>query len=247
MSTSQLLAYLLDGQPHALAAPLERWLASTRFRAFADAYRPKIRKKIRGTRDAESVLDLCFELETAYLLVQERRFAVAYEHYGADRARGPDFTITYGSLTFNVEVTRQRAAPPDREASREPGGASSLRLTDTVSTKLRQLPAGVANLLVIVADDSTVDRADLPAGLRHLVSQIEQRDPASLARHRFRDPADFFRSYRRLSAVLLRGPWGDTAHRPFVFWPNPQAKHPLPSHLRTRLARWPDLSGTGAT
>jgi hypothetical protein len=234
MSSAHLLTYLFDGQPHPLTDTFTLWLASKRFRAFADSYKDKIRKKIRGTRDADTIRDLYFELETAYCLAQEKRFSVVYEHYGADKSRGPDFTVTFGSLTFNVEVTRLR--PSDRD---DPSpGHETARLVDTIAFKLRQLPPGTANLLVIFADNTLLQTIDLPQAIHHFKILLEQRDPAILARHRFLDPSDFFKYYLRLSAILLRGSCETDAARPLTYWPNPQAKHPLPSTVRTILTSW---------
>ena len=73
MQTDDLLHYLFDGQSNLLVQPMATWLASSRrFAAFATTFRDKIRKKIRTTEDEQSLLDLQLELETAYLLLQER-------------------------------------------------------------------------------------------------------------------------------------------------------------------------------
>src|SRR5512143_1161428 len=80
MLVDELLDYLFNGQPHLLAAAMAAWLASSRrFAAFVTTYRTKIRKKLRATQEIESLLDLRLELETAYLLLQERTFSLEYE------------------------------------------------------------------------------------------------------------------------------------------------------------------------
>jgi len=106
--TDQLPNYLFDDKPHILAEPISQWLASSpRFKAFATTYRDKIRKKIRITQgNGASTKDLEAELATAYWLLQERRFTVAYEPYGSEKKRGPDYAVTFKSMSFNVEVTR---------------------------------------------------------------------------------------------------------------------------------------------
>lgn len=72
MLTDELLAYVLDGRSHPLGQSMAAWLASSRrFTTFVTTFRDKIRKKIRATRDQESLLDLRLELETAFLLLQE--------------------------------------------------------------------------------------------------------------------------------------------------------------------------------
>src|SRR5512140_1336203 len=80
MLTDSLLLSLFDGKPHPLAPLLVDWLGtSRRFAAFVSANETKIRKKLRSTREPESLRDLQLELETAYLLLQERSLSVAYE------------------------------------------------------------------------------------------------------------------------------------------------------------------------
>src|ERR1051325_10195105 len=117
----ELLTYLFDGQPHLLAQlaqPMGRWLAeSRRFTAFVDDFRNKIRKKIRVTQERESLLDLRLELETAYLLLQERSLSLVYEPLLSGKSRGPDFAMSFTTSTaFMLEVTRLRSAP-ERESA----------------------------------------------------------------------------------------------------------------------------------
>src|SRR6266508_1797687 len=98
--TVQRLAHDLTdrgpGVPKAeeLAEELTRWLAgSARFRAFAEAHRDKIRKKLRTAAGAEALRDVRTELQAARLLLSDRRLDLAYEAYGSGKA-GPDFTVT---------------------------------------------------------------------------------------------------------------------------------------------------------
>jgi len=75
-----LIAYLFGEDHSPLAAQVGPWLvASPRFRAFAEIYRDKIRKKARGPRDDEGRRDFAFELAIAVRLLEERRFALEYE------------------------------------------------------------------------------------------------------------------------------------------------------------------------
>ena len=86
----QLLLDLFDGQPNPLSAPFSHWVAtSLPFTAFAQRYQSKIRKKIRMSRDPEETTNLYCELRTAYLLLQEPKFAVAYEPYTKERDAAP--------------------------------------------------------------------------------------------------------------------------------------------------------------
>src|SRR5512142_2221918 len=135
MLSDELLAYLFDNLPHLLAAPMGTWLASSRrFAAFVDAFRTKIRKKLRSTQEKESLLDLRLELETAYLLLQERSLSLIYEPLPTGQVRGPDFAVSFTtSMTFMVEVTRLRRLP------NEAGGSALLaaeRLADSACVKL---------------------------------------------------------------------------------------------------------------
>src|SRR5438552_12518621 len=105
----ELIAYLFRAAHPSLATEVGPWLvASPRFRAFAETYRDKIRKKARGLRDDEGLRDLAFELAVALRLLEERRFALEYESYGVGQ-RAPDFRVTSRSgWRFNVEVGRWR-------------------------------------------------------------------------------------------------------------------------------------------
>ena len=128
MLIDELLIYLFDGKPHLLATQMGTWLASSRrFTAFVNAFHNKIRKKLRATQEMESLLDLQLELETAYLLLQERSLSLVYEPQLGGKSRGPDFAVSFTtSLLFMVEVTRIRMgqddtrdptqAPPPNEA-----------------------------------------------------------------------------------------------------------------------------------
>jgi hypothetical protein len=94
------------GEP--MAEELVGWLAgSGRFRAFTDAHRDKIRKKLRTAADAEALRDVRVELQVARLLLTDRRIELAFEAYGSGRA-GPDFTVAFrGERRFNLEVTHR--------------------------------------------------------------------------------------------------------------------------------------------
>ncbi len=160
MPSSDLLPYIFTNTRLPLAVQFAQWVQeSPRFRAFAETYRDKIRKKVRGIAEAEGHGDLQAELATAYFLVQERRFVVEYEKYGVGKQRGPDFSITYKThVRFDVEVTRlrgvrARAAGAGAEAT---GAAPDLgKLVNTLCAKLVQLPPSMINILVLAADDAS--------------------------------------------------------------------------------------------
>jgi len=248
MNVDDLHTYLFAGEPHALAPQMRSWLASSRrFITFVAAVRSKIRKKLRAVQTPESVADLLLELETAYLLLQERSLGIVYEPQVPGRPRCPDFAVTFTThSTFMLEVTRLRAQPetPVQDqvsASAVPSHPPPFpfkpeRLGDTIGSKLGQLLPQRSNVLLIGSPTPVLTQDDLRAVMTHLQGRAERGDASLLKRSRFRDRGDFFHHYRRLSEVLVCG-LPRRAGDPLVAWVNPQAKHPLPSKVRTALYR----------
>jgi hypothetical protein len=230
MLTDELLTYLFDGKTHPLTPPMETWLASSRrFTAFVTAFRNKIRKKLRVTQDQETLYDLRLELETAYLLLQERTLSLVYEPEQSRQVRSPDFAVTFTtSLTFMVEVTRLRSDEENTSVS-----LVGERLADTVCSKLGQLLSQRSNVLIVGVDTLCLTQSDLHAAMLRVQQRAERNDSTFWQGYGFRDRADFFHKYYRLSEVLVRGSQSQ-ADDPVV-WVNSQAKHPLPSKVRTVL------------
>lgn len=243
MLTEELLTYLFNGQPHLLKEDVATWVASSRrFATFATTFRDKIRKKVRTTQEPENLLDLRLELETAYLLLQERVLNVLYEPLQSKQGRSPDYAVTYTtSLTFMVEVTRLRAdpkpvladAPVSAVAPAEP--PVDERLVDAICGKLGQLLPQHSNVLLLGVEALPLTPDALRVTMLRIQQRAERNETAFLRRHRFSDRALFFQQYQRLSEILVRGP-GWPAEEPFA-WVNPQAKQPLPSKVRTALYR----------
>ena len=232
MLTDELLNYVFDGQPHLLSQSMATWLASSRrFTAFVANYRDKIRKKLRATQDQESLLDLRLEFETAYLLLQERSLSLVYEPEQCGQVRCPDFAVTFTtSLTFMLEVRRLRADQKSTVAEADE------RLADTICSKLGQLLPQCSNVLLVGVEALHLTDSDLRTTMLRIRQRAERNDSTFLQRHRFRDRADFFRHYQRLSEILVRGiPL--QAGEPVLIWINPQAKYPLPTRVRTVLSR----------
>lgn len=235
MPASDLLPYIFTNMRLPLAVQFAQWVqTSPRFRVFAETYRDKIRKKVRGITEAEGYRDLQAELATAYFLVPERRFLVEYEKYGVGKQRGPDFSVTYKThIRFDVEVTRLRAGQTG--AIPEPG-----KLANTLCVKLAQLPPSIINILVLAADDApdpSASSGQAPAsGLRSAVTLLQQRveskDDEFFTRRGFLGTRDFLKHYSRLSAIRLTTP-----DAPPVLQLQPQARHPLPPDLVTILRR----------
>jgi hypothetical protein len=235
-SLDELMIYLFDGQPHPLAEPVAVWLeASRRFSAFATAFRDKIRKKLRVIRAEETLYDLRLELETAYLLLQERSLSLVYEPEHAGPGRRPDFAVTYTtSLSFMVEVTRMRTLAT---LGPEDGCVlQSERIADAICAKLGQLLPQRANILILGVDALHLTQSDLQSVMLRLQQRAERNDSALWTRYGFRDRSDFFRHYQRLSEVLVRGSQIE-ASESTITWINRQAKYPLPSKVRTALYR----------
>lgn len=221
MNVSDLHTHLFAGDPHPLEPALQTWLASRRFAAFATDARSKIRKKLRASLESGSILDVRLELETAFLLLQERPFSVVYEP-PAGGARAPDFAVSYTShTTFMLEVTRLR------------GDGMKLQLGSAVCSKLGQLSGGSGNVLLVGASSRLVDDA-LRDAMTDLWRRAERRDPEVLKRSKLRDWGSFFRHAARLSEVIVRNPQEAGS---LGVWTNPQAKHPLSGKVRTALHR----------
>jgi hypothetical protein len=229
MKQADLIAYLFESQrsSHApLSGALAGWMeASSRFTAFAETYRDKIRKKIRVIREPESLLDLRSELEVAYRLLNDRRLAVAYEPYASAKQRGADFTVTYRSnLAFNIEVARIRG-----EES-EVGGAASgsaidllrkeERILRILLDKLEQMQPGMPNLLAIHTREELVRSIDLGRLMRSVKTRAEKKDPSFYAASRYTSPAAFYRDFLHLNGILL---WSSEAQT----WANKQARPEL--------------------
>ena len=240
MLTDELLIYLFDEKPHLLTAPIAAWFASSRrFTTFVNANHTKIRKKLRTAQELESLRDLQLELETAYLLLQEKALSVTYEPQHRDLGRSPDFAVTYTtSLEFMVEVTRLRTAQSRSLSEMEAPNTVLLgdRFTTMLCDKLRQLLPQRSNILLVGLEASNLTHHDLNSAMLRIQQSAENNDSTVIQRNGLRDRADFFRHYGRLSALIVRNiplQAGESA----VIWDNPQAKHPLPAKVRTALSR----------
>ncbi|HJS19992.1 MAG TPA: hypothetical protein VJ785_14690 [Anaerolineales bacterium] len=237
MLVDDLLTFLFDGGSHPQAAPMADWLnSSRRFTDFVNTYHTKIRKKVRTAQDPESLRDLQLELETAYLLLRERSLSVAYETHHPRHGRSPDFAVSFTTrLVFMVEVTRLRAA----QLTSSPAATVAVplpedRFSDMVFSKLGQLLPQHSNVLLVGLDVPRLTQSELNAVMLRIQQRAEADDPAVVHRHGFRDRADFFRHYQRLSALLVRATQLQAVDS-VILWLNPQAKVPLPARVRTAL------------
>jgi hypothetical protein len=215
----ELVQQIFEGHNRSLSAPFKEWLDdSRRFRDFAEAYATKIRKKARLATDTDKLLDLRCELETAYRLLQDKKFDVAYEKQSASGGRAPDFSVMYRTHTpFNVEVTRPRI--DDQIAA---------KLMETLCDKVGQMQPGVVNVLVIYAPNASGDH--MVAAATDLRALAERKVEDYFTKRGFRDARTFIRQFQNLSAVILK----TTAA---FIWANSLAKKPLPDDLRKALQR----------
>lgn len=240
---ARLVHAIFDDSTHPLAAAVTAWTAaSPRFAIFVAANRDKIRKKARGARDAAALEDLHFELGIANALLRDRRCALIYEPRVPGQRRAPDFALSYRvSTQLMLEVTRLRSAPlaadEDRQECAEAGTSSGRqaanRLQALLCAKLGQLVPQTTNVLVIGIAGAVLRDLDVNATLRGLQVRVERGESALLARYGFRDPAEFFKQYRRLSALVTR-PWPPHDRMP-ALWINGQATHPIPQKVRAVL------------
>jgi hypothetical protein len=199
----RLVDYLADDdRTDALVVDLRRWLEASRpFRAFVEAHRDKVRKKIRTASEGNARLDVRAEFAVAHSLLADRRIELAYERAGAT-VGGPDFAITFRThFAFNLEVTRWR------------GGAAALERQ--LLAKLRQLPPSVPNALLVFVDGAIDALPDLEA-------LLGDRRTAPFA------SPDVRQRLSRLGAIYGWSEPGTPGHRA-TLWRNGPARIALPS------------------
>jgi len=186
---------------------LASWISSSRrFRAFAEAHRDKIRKKVRGATDPDALLDVRAELRVAHLLLADRRIGLAFEAYGSGRA-GPDFSLTFRDApSLNLEVTRPRSAA----------------IVGPLLTKLRQLPTSRPNAVVLALDRASAE-VDVATTVRRLRERADGMDEAFFASRGLDGARAFHQRLLRLGGVIA---WRDGAGTDV--WLNRSARIPLP-------------------
>jgi hypothetical protein len=203
----------------ALVPELERWLAaSARFREFATANGSKLRKKLRGAADPETLRDVRAEILVARLVLEDRRAALAWEPLGA-RTTGPDFTLTIPGLRpVNLEVTRLRRDPADVDA-----GVPWL-------AKLRQLPPGSPNAIVVAIDGGTAAELDVARSVQLVRARADAKDEAWFTARGFAGSRAFYDRFLRLGAVFAwcEGAVGDDRSLP---WRNGSARIAVPDRV----------------
>lgn len=107
MTKEALLQLILESDKREYKFYLAHWLeASSRFLAFIENHKEKVRSKLAKAKSADAKKDVLFELNVAYLLLSNDGLEIEYEKYGAGEERAPDYCVTIGREAFNVEVTR---------------------------------------------------------------------------------------------------------------------------------------------
>jgi hypothetical protein len=216
-TVERLIQHLFDGSPRdPVAEELAGWLSgSARFRAFAEAHRDKIRKKLRTATDPDARRDVRAELHVAHALLADRRIELTFEAYGS-RQIGPDFTVTFrGERTFDLEVTRQRRAPD------APGHGGPLL------AKLRQMRPSVPNAVLIAIEGESAEALDVVVVTRRLRARADAKDEAFFSGRGFDGTRGFYQRYLRLGAVFVwcEGANGDARA---TLWTNRSARITLP-------------------
>jgi hypothetical protein len=222
-----LLNDIFDDKESALYPEFEGWVReSRRFKTFAALYRSKIRAKLKNVRDASGLKDVRAELETAVLLLREKRFTLEYETYGASKQRGPDFTVTFKTHTpFNVEVRRIRSVEDDEDAEARIG-----KLVEVLCDKVGQMPPSIVNLLWLTSERE-ISETDLTRAVNTL-RQLAERKAEDFFTHRgFGNAANFLKRFRQLSGIVLRQ--SDET----VLWLNSLARHKTPPEIGTAIQR----------
>lgn len=222
-TTTRLLEHLLpDEGADPMADELLGWLTgSRRFRAFAEAHRDKIRKKLRAATEQEARRDVRAELRAAHLMLSDRRFELDFEAYGSTTA-GPDFSVRFrGTRAFNLEVTRPR----------RPEGVGRALLA-----KIRQLPTSVPNAVLIAVEGEDASAVDVESVTRGARARAEAKDDAFFVPFGISGARVFHERYARLGAVIV---WCERASGDAraAAWTNPSARIPVPDQaLRACLA-----------
>ena len=230
-AVDQLAGYLLDrADPDAISESafneeLTGWLAgSSRFRAFAEMHRDKVRKKLRTAADTDALRDVRAELQVARLLLLDPRIELAFEAYGSGKG-GPDLSVSYrGNPSFNLEVTRLRRVP-------DPIGLGLPLLA-----KLRQLPPSLPNAVLVAIGGSAAEALDVAAATRALRSRADAKDESYFTRAGFAGTRGFYERYLRLGGVFTwcEGAAGE-AHA--ALWTNRSARIPLPERAARAVVR----------
>ncbi|NJN16253.1 MAG: hypothetical protein HC822_08240 [Oscillochloris sp.] len=224
-----LVAAAFGSAEHPLAAWYAGMLGSVPpLRAFTATYATKIRKKARQAPAPAEQRDLRCELALAAALCTDRRSPLVYEPLAAAGRRGPDFLLRHKDHSeIYVEVSRLR---PSRTSERDPAE----RMAGALCGKLEQLPAGAANLLVLISDAGPFAADAITTTIQNLRRRAADRDDPYFAFRGLDGARAFQRGLPRLSALLVVAP----AEATQSLWLHAQARHQLPADLARTVASW---------
>jgi hypothetical protein len=232
MTIQELLTYIFQGQTNFISIQFEKWVKSSRrFRAFAETYRDKIRKKLRTVENDDALKSLYVELEIAYRLLGDQRIEIEYEKYGLGKQRAPDFTIQYRvNIVFNLEITRLRFG--ESSATKDQHFLAR-KLTDALLDKVGQMLPNLINVLLIDSDYPT-SMDTIAKGMASLRHQAEMKQNDFFVGRGYQDALTFLKQFQQLSALCYRTDHPSAAS-PLLFWRNSLARHPVPKPIITLL------------
>lgn len=227
-SHDDMLNTIFRDQKPAFYAEFESWVrGSRRFKAFVIDYQTKIRAKLRNAGDDNGLLDLRAELETAALLLREKRFTLEYEKYASLKKRGPDFTVTFKTHTpFNIEVRRIRSFELD-DGDTE---ARINKLMAVLCDKVGQMPPSIVNLLWLITEQE-LSESDLTRATAALRQLAERKVEVFFRRRGFDSATAFLKQYHQLGGIVLR------QSNQNVVWLNSLARHKIPPEIVTAIQR----------
>ncbi len=222
---------------------LKDWkLACPRFQVFFEDNKKKIEGKTNGAKTDEDLRDLEFELEVAFLLLQDSRFEVV-RYEGGDRTKHhPDYAVLFQkNIHFNVEVKRVRGVKV-RQTKQHPTPIPYTqnefkKFGDNMCQGCRQSVPHMINVLVITSDGDNIEDIDLKWAVQGITQMINKRDDAFFRGKGFNGAEDFLKYWWRLSGVVYLSSWvkfGDTPRRNEL-WCNPDAVMPIPESIQEYL------------
>lgn len=220
-----LLIGLFGGITHPLAIRCgEQMAINARFGAFLTLYQSKVRKKVRTLESPTSWQDLWLELWTAARLLADRRFAVAYETYAAQKVRGPDLTATFRTNTVcQIEIKHVRAE------------LNAGKWAEVICGKLGQFPAGTINVLLVGTARQLAEPCPAETALQALNQAAQRGDDGYFQRNGLAGARDYARLIVRLGGVLRAADWDLASAAQLSLWRNPTTRHPLPPDLARAL------------
>ncbi|MFA5877678.1 MAG: hypothetical protein WC880_04970 [Candidatus Paceibacterota bacterium] len=222
---------------------LQEWmLACQRFKAFIKDNRKKIEGKANGAKKAEDLRDLEFELEVAFLLLQDNRFEVVkYEEIDRTK-RHPDYEFRFNKDTcINVEVKRIRGVTV-RQRKEHPAPIPYTqkefrKFGDDICVGCRQSVPFMINALIIASDSDNMEDLDLITAVDEIDDRVNEKDDVFFRGKGFNGTGDFLEYWRHLSGAVFLSSWVKLGITPYrnELWCNPLAISPIPETIQECL------------